>query len=454
MSTNSCITCPQPTGCNCKSSQTCVLIGRSCTSCGDYVCQDLPGQGGGGSSAGATAGQVVGGAAAGLIFAFLLYWFWWRKRRHASPRLPHSPMFNHTPTLSAAPTSLRRNGSHTGGNSSSAKVRFGDDAKLSAPAPRRSRIMSKLLAPDEKLVEVDRNLNQRSSHASDMSEKVSSDDPFDDTNSVARPNSLTSSLAEDANGRSVIEAMLNTGGSHDRIVSNTPSDFSFRSSHSTTNIPIAYIPAHANSMSVQDGLERGVFGETKSADAPPKRASKMHPNVNPSGTSSSTAKRLTALLPRMSGNDQQEVIGSALPSPTHSATSSAKAKPSRPDREGLDLRLPKIVQPAAVASFGVSSASPQSAHSDKRQSGFPWSAGHSPPATAATAGSRFSGSTINTLGRDMSASSLLPAPPLPGTANRSNARASDSTMSIMSHMSYILDPPQVSDLWLPHKVWE
>jgi hypothetical protein len=259
---SSCVTnCPAPKQCQCSASQTCVLIGRSCDSCGENVCQDNAVSGRKGNSAGATAGQVIGGLLAGLIVAYLVYRFWFKQRLQAN-RL-----------------------------AASQRVRFGGDTKLgSGAAPRRkSRMMSRQIGQEEKNMMADdvAAARQRNSQPAPQTPEIEIS-PFSDEQAV---------------------------DPQDRA-----SDFSFRSSHSTTNIPIAYIPPHANSMSLEDGLERGSLGASKRTSLlplPSKRATLV-----PDGT------HLEVLQP------------SLKKSPSLRSDKNAP-KPSRPAREGLDLKLPK-----------------------------------------------------------------------------------------------------------------
>ena len=325
---------------------------------------------------------------AGLLVAFLVYWFWWRKR-HPAIALRRSPI--------PSPAGLQS--PNTPG---SGKVRFGADAKASGPAPRRSRFLSRQLGMEEKgelagqIAEA-----QAREYEEGAGEKTPTlDNPFADSDGT--------SLAEMDGHESV--------SSRPRPNSTTSSDFSFRSSHSTQNIPIAYIPAHSASISIADGMQRGPLGERRQ--------------------SSLSQKRLTVSnLPKVNADGSlQNVPNPLVSSPTGSLTSSSKSKaaaPSRPDRQpGMDLRLPKVA-PTITTSFGVPEA----------------------PDTG-LAGSHFSTSTMDTSAEHLSSyyasgsPSFLSAPPLPNrTLSTISASSDNSHMSMISHMSYILDPPQVWSIY-------
>lgn len=360
---SSCITCPPVQPCACSASQTCVTLLRSCDTCGSNECQDI--EKGGKSSAGATAGQAIGGAAAGLLVAVLFYWFWWRKRharrqaKQQHQRVPKSPT-----------------------TAGSGKVHFGADTKGSAPAPRRSRFLSRQLGAEEK-AELEHEINQEKQRQSLETAEArrslppGSRDPFADS-------SLDESSWLGGQDSSMMQARPNSMNS---------SDVSFRSSHSTTDIPIAYIPAHANSMSISDG--------------------------NGLARSSSTRSQRTASNKRLiiTKTDSDTTV------PSSGSRSPKASTPLRPDRDPkLDLRLPKMPPTSSSGSFGVSSA---------------------PTSPAPTPESRFSTSTSGShLSTDQTYLSLSP-PPLPNRTI-STISASSGHMSVMSHMSYILDPPQVS----------
>lgn len=199
-------------------------------------------------------------------------------------------------------------------------------------------------------------------------------------------------------------------------------------------MPAAYIPAHANSMSVTDGLERDSLGSRRQRKSQPENAP---PQLRLSLSAlPQTEAQVMAASPGLS------TPGSSTPG---GSTSKSKPKPARPTREGLDLRLPTPSSSAnstKSGSFGVSSppASP---------GGFPWNAaggsahasGIEPPPPTTATNSRFSAATTSRNSYSTTDGRYSLAPP---NAFRPHSAATSGHMSMASHMSYILNPPQVS----------
>lgn len=415
----SCTTLP---ACSCGDDEICVLVGRSCDSCGENTCQADPNKassGGGGPSVGATAGGAVGGALGALIMALAFYWFWRRRKRQAMSRKLGS--YNNR-------ASYRDNVNSTS-SKGGPKVRFGEDAKAeSSPAPRRDNRMSRSMAMnlEEKGLDFSDEPNappHQVTAAAVSSPSSQQDDPFGDQHSSA-----------------LIDAeQPTTQGNVSRSASHRSQRAGLRTSQASAPMPAAYIPAHANSMSVADGLERDSLGAHR------QRSSQADPK--------SSLPELRLSLGPLPQTEEQVMAGSAhgsspalstpgtgTPAGSTAANSKHAAKPARPTREGLDLRLPNPSASSSVktASFGVSSPpiSP---------GGFPWSsAGPSPhasgidaPPPTTAANSRFSTTTSRDSFLTDDRNSL--APP---SMNRGST-ANSGHMSVASHMSYILNPPQV-----------
>ena len=191
------------------------------------------------------------------------------------------------------------------------------------------------------------------------------------------------------------------------------SEFSFRSSHSTNIIPIAYIPPHSNSLSVDDAA-RGPFGEAATADRPP-TAHRESVRSQPAKHASIPASVMDADL-----IDIQELPPALSPNSVLTATTSLSGgAPVRPTRApGLDLELPKVAT-------SLQSPTRASVLLGRPTSSFPFLA--APPQTSG-AGAR--GMSVLLDPKDNRGSHL-------SVMSTATSRSGNSTMS------YILDPPQI-----------
>lgn len=449
--------------CACTANQVCVQIGRSSTECAKNTCVDRAAAGGGGgSSVGAVAGQAVGGVVGGLLVICAAYWFWRRRRRNnaamlnnaaSSPKtLKEFKMGQHPPTSAAGGLSAREKQIHDNYHNSIGSPGPGEeDAKpvkrqslrfdpsnngTSGPKRRSVTAIGEVLSPS------------------------GSDNPFGDHHSSERDRTSAN------NGDSSV------GHEAARQSQATVSEFSFRSSHSTNIIPIAYIPAHASQSSTIDMTKmRSSYAPSSGTGAgdTESRASRAGPRGSrasvPLSLRDSAAydssimngsagtrpgfgnlfdRRSSSAGPNGESNGLEIIAGSpasppAISTPTHTKD----GRPIRPPRApGLDLKLPT---PDAI--------SPPVSPS------FPWNRAHSPnggnvggsansphlsPPVLASNGLAIAPHTANA--RSQRETLLSPA----SFKNSKDARASaystfsQATGSTNSHMSYILEAPQVS----------
>ncbi|KAK4705532.1 hypothetical protein P7C70_g673, partial [Phenoliferia sp. Uapishka_3] len=232
----------------------------------------------------------------------------------------------------------------------------------------------------------------------------------------------------------------NPFGDHARSSVGT-SDFSFRSSHSTNIIPIAYIPPHSSSVSLEDA-NRGAYGELLHESHNPERILGGRGSV-PASLASRDSLALAG-ADQINLNPLPPVLSSD--SPLVPLSASAGGAPIRPPRSpGLDLQLPKGSLSTTTSSIGSPGSPTSTSEEDRPHSGFPWSTLPPPP----NSGSHFSMATSRA-----SANSYLTAPSASGVGSFLTAQQQShmSTMSNMSSfttrsagstMSYILDPPQI-----------
>ena len=447
--------------CNCTPSQICVQIGRSGTECARNTCVDRSNgssgasssaSSGGGKSIGALAGQAVGGVLGGVLIAVAVYWFWYRRRRGAgsakagaatSPRKSPNPLKD-----------FKIGNNHNGKEKDNITGSPGPGEEDARPVKRQSLRFDKNNNPLQ---------NRRSlGNAQNM---ALPDNPFGDHHGSQR-DSVTSDDALVAGQRDP----------HQRGSQATMSEFSYRSSHSTNIIPIAYIPAHASQSSMADMVGAGrrplssitagaaPHANTDSMLPPPRgnRASvpvSLRSSTNDSSSLFGGAPRLSGMTDsalsggptfsglfdrRISTNGHSsssssspnglEIIASTSPSahspPILTPTLTKDGKPIRPPRApGLDLKLP-----TPEAGNKGSLLSPPISPS------FPWTSGASSTGgqSPGLAPPNTSRSGVNLPGQRETLLSVNNA--------RSSAYStfSQATGSTGSHMSYILDPPQVS----------
>lgn len=222
------------------------------------------------------------------------------------------------------------------------------------------------------------------------------------------------------------------------------SDFSFRSSHSTNIIPIAYIPPHSSSMSIDDA-HRGAYGETLETSRDSRRVSTARNSV----PHSMASRDSLAMGDAIELNPLAPVLSPGSPAVPLSAATTLNGAPIRPPRSpGLDLKLPQ----GAPSTSPLSSPNSRDSHQGppRPPSGFPWNP-PSPTREQQRPGlqSSFSSSTRGTnlatpeegprgisvlFERGGSAQSHLSTY---STMSSSTSRSGNSTMS------YILDPPQI-----------
>lgn len=193
------------------------------------------------------------------------------------------------------------------------------------------------------------------------------------------------------------------------------SDYSFRSSQSTNIIPIAYMPPHSASLSVEDA-NRGPLGE-------------IDGNSKLVGVRSSVPVSIGS----MDSADDHYIDLPVLPialSSHHPRQSPVGAAPARPPRlPGLDLQLPP-----------PSSGQPSSELTETLRpgSGFAWS---NPTSSSARPGltSAFSSSQTTTNNDNRLAPFSRDSRPIStfSTLSAGTSRSGNSTMS------YILDPPRI-----------
>lgn len=261
--------------CACTANQICVQIGRSSTECAKNTCIEKQSSGDGNgnngkNSVGAVAGQAIGGVIGGLVIIVAVYWFWWRRRKGAnttsSPRSAKS---------SSSPPSSSTN------NKGLREFRMGNGQKEHQekhynvhPDHYRNNNNNNITSPpgpgEEDAKPVKRqslrfdssnhhhnSLNRRSlsnthnnasmlpsstpiSTIGGMSSIAKADNPFGDHHNVDSDNK------DNDNDNEIAEELRS------RQSAATISEFSFRSSHSTNIIPIAYIPAHSTQNSTID----------------------------------------------------------------------------------------------------------------------------------------------------------------------------------------------------------
>ncbi|GAA5839292.1 hypothetical protein JCM11251_006028 [Rhodosporidiobolus azoricus] len=391
---SSCLSCSDPIApCACSVGQQCVKQERSCNACAKYVCMDdgssKSGGGGGGSSTGATAGGAVGGVLGVAAILVALYFFWWKPRGLAASQRRYSKHLSHRQSRvnEKRKTQLDAAGG-AGGDANGVSKRSSVHLHVGEPGQEAVNRRNTSPGTGARTGEATGALVNRTSEE---------DNPFGDQN------------------RSSI-------GTFDDAASLRTSEFSFRSSHSTNVIPIAYIPPHSASISVADG-QRGAFGEVGGTSAaPPPRSAAVRASIPTSMASRDSLALAGAEIIEL--NPLPPVLTPDTPAVPHGAT--ANGAPIRPPRSpGLDLQLPKSSAPHTSSPL----ASPSNSHS-RPPSGFPFSS-----APSSTSSPAFLSTDPSPKSRGMS---VLGEPrAAPGHVSTFTTRSGTSTMS------YILDPPQI-----------
>ena len=440
--------------CNCTANQICVQIGRSGTECARNTCVDRSNgsnagsSGGGGKSIGALAGQAVGGVLGGLLIAVGVYWFWYRRRRRSATATSPRKSPNALKDFKIGGSSSNSHGNNKEKDNVTGPPGPGEED--AQPVKRQS-------------LRFDKNNNPLQNRRSlSNAHNALPDNPFGDHHHYG--SQRVSVTSDDALVSGQTAATAGHRGSQA-----TMSEFSYRSSHSTNIIPIAYIPAHASQSSMADMEGPGrrphssITASNTDSILPPPRGNRASVPVS-LRSSTNDSSSLFGGTPRLSGLTDQtkggptfsglfdrristngslsspnglEIIATSPPAhspPLLTPTLTKNGKPIRPPRApGLDLKLPtpEPKSPSALLSPPISP-------------GFPWasnasSAGQS-PGLAPPNTTRTGVSPTGAAGGQRE--TLLS----PNGMQRSSAYStfSQTTTSTGSHMSYILDPPQVS----------
>ncbi|GAA5926033.1 uncharacterized protein JCM15063_005190 [Sporobolomyces koalae] len=406
---SNCLPCSDPIApCQgCTKSQVCYQAARSCTQCPRNICVDSSPSSSknSGPSTGTTAGAAVGGVVGVAVMIAAVWWFWWRPRGLEASRKRYSKhMLNRQSKLAEK----RKTGSGLDGAATDvATKRTSVHLRMDEPSStnnRRSAATGNLLDDADETMPVSRTSED--------------DNPFGDQN---RSSIGTFDVANDG-------------------ASTHTSEFSFRSSHSTNIIPIAYIPPHSSSVSIDDAAGRtqqlhnaSPRGAAPGSAGPPRRSSMLRASIPTSMASRDSLALAGAETIEL--NPLPPVLTPDTPSIPHGTM--ANGAPIRPPRSpGLDLQLPKTSSPLASPPIN-------SPHLTQRMSaGYPFS--------NATSGSPTSPTSPH--------NQLFP-PPVSGAprgmsflAEPHRSGSSQSHMSVMSSftsrsanstMSYILDPPQI-----------
>lgn len=462
---------------------------------------------------GAVAGQAVGGVIGGLVIIVAVYWFWWRKRRQGSLKGSGGFFTTKASSGNGARSPSANNGGLRdfrmgGGKSSPAIIDEKQHQHSRAPAPSPLRnVLSTLDEGEEDAQDVIKrqsfrfdpsNNGTRTSRRSlsNTNAQINGDNPFDDHHSENdRSRRNTGNSYQDGEEDDSEEARRERQSNAASL-----SDFSFRSSHSTNIIPIAYIPAHSSQASTIDmtnargsgathdhGRPQSIstlgggggatthYGGRDSSVLPPRgnRASvplslrststngnTMHDSMAGATFSRLFDRRASATSPGIRNDNRSTVnspggmleiiapnMGAASPPALTTPTMTKDGRPIRPPRApGLDLKLPT---PDAI--------------SPPTSPGFPWNnnSGNGTPSTGASLtispGGANAKHQFGVLSPTLSSQQQPPSGRetlLSPTFGMHNGRTSgystfsQSTDNSGSHMSYILEAPQVSFLGL------
>ncbi|BGP16534.1 hypothetical protein JCM10213_001128 [Rhodosporidiobolus nylandii] len=390
---SSCLSCSDPIpACACSKGQTCVQTARSCNACAKNVCVDdrsSSKSGGGGSSTGATAGGAVGGVLGVAAILAALYFFWWKPKGLAASRRRYSKHLSHRQSRIDEKRKTQLQGAGAGGGGADNAVSKRSSVHLHlGEAGAEGTVNRRNTSPGGRVDPATGALTSRTSEE---------DNPFGDQN------------------RSSIGTFNDAGSIH-------TSEFSFRSSHSTNVIPIAYIPPHSSSISIADG-QRGAYGEMDSPSAAQSRSSAVRASIPTSMASRDSLALAGAEIIEL--NPLPPVLTPDTPAVPHGAT--ANGAPIRPPRSpDLDLQLPQAIPGTSP----VSSPSPLRQSTTRPTSGFPFTAATTTGGTPA-----FLTPPSSVGGRGMSV--LAEPRASPSHLSTVTSRSGNSTMS------YILDPPQI-----------
>lgn len=428
----------------------------------------------------------MGGVLAGLAIIVAVYWFWWRKRQTKSRNGAASGPRRTKPNNPLKEFRIGNGNREVGekdGNDDGLTGPAGPGEEDAMPVKRQSLRF-------DQANNTNQNLSRRSLSGSHIVAPATADNPFGDHNSLPGT----------------------TGHSSEHRESTAPtiSEFSFRSSQSSNIIPIAYIPAHSASNSIADMHEQraacghyssngrpssampsssanmlqgtkggrlasrhsvaGSTSEIRSSQGGIARSSRlsvpfslhssnaddslvvgssMFGRSGPGATFSTLFDRRTSrtAAPGNRHSEQSrglEVIaspdqpgyGKGAHSPTSTTPTHTKSgRPIRPPRApGLDLKLPEpepVSPPAPVSP------------------GYPW------PVPDTSALSPTASSPTDTLHPPMNGRGSKRGQYNRETLRSDGARASaystfsQASGSTASHMSYILDPPQVNPFPYP-----
>lgn len=468
--------------CNCTANEICVQIGRSGTTCARNTCIPRSGasSGEGKASVGALAGQAVGGVIGGLVIIVAIYWFWWRRRgQRGGASRPRRTQPNN-PLKEFRIGKGNRDTDEKDHHDVDAEAADGDVTAPAGPGEEDAQPVKR------QSLRFDPN-NSGSGHLQKRSlsgNQLSSSGPAPPTASRGGDNPFADHNSHDG-----------TPGHTIRDSAATISEFSFRSSQSTNIIPIAYIPAHAASNSIADlQEERAAYGQ-RSSRLPPvtsqhsrgpttrhslATATTMTPRTN-GQLSESQARSSRLSVPfslRSSNADDSMSAGTSSYFGGKGATFSAifdKPPARMPEADaqsptstaGSNARLEVIASPTGTGSLSPSTRAPTLAtagyplrpprapdldlklpepESMSPPLGSPGYAWANSPISANSPTGTLHPSTAAHRGQSRNANrETLRTVPEHDASRRGSGYStlSQTTTSSISHMSYILDPPQI-----------
>ncbi|GAA97862.1 uncharacterized protein L969DRAFT_52249 [Mixia osmundae IAM 14324] len=443
----SCIACPAAQACDCPSDQVCIQSGRSCQTCPVNSCvapDSVAGLGGGGagntgthhSSVGGVIGGGVGGALAGLLLVGLALVY---LRRRSAVRLPSKPAESVSMRASSIydrivrlPLSLLLGG---GGHGSTSRKLSKESSETKAAhrlswsgRSKRASTLLETASTNEKLglneardlvsigpqgdarecSPTDRRISLPISLFSDASQ-ATEHSPNKTRHLSLQPPRTTNPQAPrlptiyDESARADPFADVFAIGQ----IADAPGHAMTGNLSDRSAIASAYLPAHANSMSLADGLFRTPSGELSSSHYTSGSTRNGAPrlSVPVSTTSRDSGGSFAHMAPEVQSPAHPSLPllfddQTSLKRAASTVTRSGSGKPFRPPRApDLDLVLPEP-ESTEQLNVGVDAPSPSSAANDQMLH-------------------------------------------LPNVLRDRSSVASTETMSTISHMSYILDPPQI-----------